>query len=148
LAIAGEVDITQASLTIDGSYSTQDVNVSSAELTAHVLSGQSSPITLEATGSQGANITSGPVESGQTVSFFLPAGSYTVTALQTGQSESAKVGLADGQATAVTLNFNATPTLEIILAVTAAIAAVANVLIWISRSRSLSSRMAGASKRG
>jgi hypothetical protein len=148
LAIAGEVDIPHASVTIDGSYSAQSVEVSSAELTAHVLGAQSSPITLEATGSKGANITSGPVESGQTVSFFLPAGSYTVTALQAGQSESAKVGLTDGLATAVTLNFNATPSLEIILAVTAAIAAVANVLIWILRSRSLSSRMAGTPKRG
>ena len=148
LDIGGAADLTHASVTIDGSYSSQNVNVSLAELTVHVLSDQGSPITLEVTGSQGANITSVPVESNRTVSLFLPTGSYTVTALQTGQSESAKASLTDGLAAAVTLNFNATPGLEIILAVTAAIAAVANVLIWILRSRSLSSRMAGTSKRG
>jgi hypothetical protein len=113
----------------------------------HVLGDQSSPITLEVTGPQGAKvIPPNPVQSGQTVPLFLPTGSYTVTVLQAGASENANVGLADGLATAVTLNFNATPTLEIILAVTAVIAAVANVLIWTLRSRNLSSRMARRSK--
>jgi hypothetical protein len=144
----GGVHIAQGSVTIDGSYSTQNIEVSTAELTVQVLSDQSSPIILEVTGSQGANVTARTVESSRTASLFLPAGSYTVTALQAGQSESARVGLTDGLASAVTLNFNATPSLEIILVVTAAVAAVANVLIWTLRSRSLSSRMAGASKRG
>jgi len=148
LDIGGVVDLAQASVTIDGSYSTQNVEVSSAELTVHVLSDQSPPITLAVTGSQGANIAPSPVQGGQTASLFLPTGSYTVTGLQAGESESAKVGLTDGLATSVTLNFNAIPSLEIILVVTAAIAAVANVLIWTLRSRSLRSRMAGASKRG
>jgi hypothetical protein len=149
LGFRGGVDLAQGSVTVDGSYSTQNIEVNSAELNVRVLGDQGSPTTLEVTSSQGANITTapGPAEGNQTVSLFLPTGSYTVTALQAGgESESAKVGLTDGLATAVTLNFNATPTLEIILAVTAAIAAVANVLIWTLRSRSLSSRMARRSK--
>jgi hypothetical protein len=148
LDVGGEVDLDQGSVTIDGSYTTQSIEVSSAELNVHVLSDQNSPVTLEVSGSQGANIiTPGHVQNGQKLSLFLPTGSYTVTALQAGGgSASATVGLTDGLATAVTLNFNATPTIEIILAVTAAIAAVANVLIWALRSRSLSSRMARRSK--
>jgi hypothetical protein len=144
LGFGGKVDLAQGSVTVDGSYSTQNIEVNSAELNVRVLSDQSSPVTLEVTGSQGANITTtpGPAEDNQTVSLFLPAGSYTVTALQAGESESANLGLTNGLATAVTLNFNATPVIEIILAVTAAVAAVANVLIWTLRSRSLSSRMA------
>ena len=115
LGFGGGVDLAQGSVTVDGSYSTQNIEVNSAELNVHVLGDQGSPVTLEVTSSQGANITaSGPVESNQTVSLFLPTGSYTVTALQAGgESESAKVGLTDGLATAVTLNFNATPIIEI-----------------------------------
>jgi hypothetical protein len=42
----------------------------------------------------------------------------------------------------VTLNFSAFLTFEVILIVTAIMAAIANVSIWILRSRSLSSRLA------
>ncbi|HVB96080.1 MAG TPA: hypothetical protein VND41_05715 [Nitrososphaerales archaeon] len=146
LDIGAQVALTQGSVTVEGSYSTQNIEVSTAELNVHVLGEQSSPITLEVTGSQGASITAATVERNQTVSLFLPAGSYTVTALQAGGSESAKVGLTDGLASAVTLNFNAIPSLEIILVVTAAIAAVANVIVWSSRRRSVSSRLARHSK--
>jgi hypothetical protein len=148
LEIGGVANLTQASVAIGGSYSTQNVEVSSAELDVRILNGQSSPVTLEVTGPRGANVTPAPVQGNQTVSLFLAAGSYNVTASQAGASESANVGLTDGTATSVTLNFNATPGIEIILVVTAAIAAAANVLVWILRSRSLRSRMTGASKRG
>jgi len=148
LDIGGEVGLAPGALTVEGVLSTQTIEVSLAELTVHVLSDQSSPITLEVTGSQGVNITRAGVGSNQTVSFLLPTGSYTVTGSQTGNSQSARVGLTDGFAAAATLNFNATRSLEIILLVTAVIAAIANVLVWTLRFRGLSSRMAGTSKRG
>ena len=69
-----------------------------------------------------------------------------MTASQAGASQSAQVGVADGVASAVTLNFNAIPSLEIILAATAAIAAVANVLVWSLRSRGRRMRLPNPAK--
>jgi len=116
--------------------------VEMAKLTVHVLSDQTSPTTLLVTGPHGVNITSGLVGSNQTSSFLLPTGSYSVTASQGGNSQSAQVALTDGLATAVTLNFSAFLTFEVILIVTAIMAAIANASIWILRSRSLRSRLA------
>ena len=98
------------------------------------------------TGSQDVDITRGPVGSNRTVSFFLPTGSYTVTASQAGESQSAQVDLTDGVAAAVTLNFGASVGLETILVVTAAIAVVANVLVWTLRSRSPRLRLSNRAK--
>ena len=93
------------------------------------------PVTLEVTGSQGANVTRVSLGSNQTASLYLPTGSYAVTASQAGGSQSAQVDLTDGVAAAVTLNFSALTGLEIVLAVTAAIAVAANVFVWTLRSR-------------
>jgi hypothetical protein len=146
LGIGGAAGLAQGELTMDARYATQTVDVTLAELTVHVLTGQGSPTTLDVTGSQDVNITRGPVGSNRTVSLFLPTGSYTVTASQAGGSQSAQVGLTDGVAAAVTLNFGANVGLETILVVTAAVAVVANVLIWILRSRRPRSRLPGLAK--
>ncbi|MDA4115385.1 MAG: hypothetical protein OK442_02380 [Thaumarchaeota archaeon] len=145
LGIGGAAGLAQGELTMGARYTTQTVDVDLAELTVHLLAGQGSPTTLEVTGSQGVDITRGPVGSNRTVTFFLPTGSYTVTASQAGGSQSAQVGLTDGVAASVTLNFGASG-LETILVVTAAIAVVANVLVWILRSRSPRSRLASRGK--
>lgn len=146
LGIGALGGLAQGALNVGGGYSTQTVEVSLAQLTVHLRGGQGSPITVEATGSNGVDVVRSPIGSNRTASLYLPTGSYTVSASQAGGSQSAQVGVADGVASAVTLNFNAIPSLEIILAATAAIAAVANVVIWVVRSRRLSSRMAGPSK--
>jgi len=146
LGIGALGGLTQGTLNIDSQYVTQAAEVSLARLTVHVLGGQSSPITVEVTGPNGVDLTRGPIGSNLTASLYLPTGSYTVTASQAGGSQSARAGVTDGVASSVTLNFNAIPTLEIILAATAAIAAVANVLMWALRSRGLSSKMTAPSK--
>lgn len=135
LAIGGALDVAQGALTADGRYSTQTLRVGLAELTVHLPGDQSNPVTLEVSGSRGVNVTRGPVGSNRTASFFLPTGSYTVTASRAGESQSAQVDLTDGVAATVTLNFNAYAGLETVLAVTAAIAVVANILVWTLRSR-------------
>ncbi len=43
LDIGGAPDVAQGALTTDGRYSTQTLKVNLAELTVHLLSGQSSP---------------------------------------------------------------------------------------------------------
>jgi hypothetical protein len=141
--ISGGHNVAQGSLTVNQGYATQTNKLKLAKLTVHILSDQSALSTLEVTGPQGVNITSGLVGSNQT-SFLLPTGSYTVTALQAGNTQSAQVSLTDGLASAVTLNFNTFLSLEVILIVTAIMAAGANVLTWILRSRSLSSRLAAS----
>ncbi len=70
-----------------------------------------------------------------------------MTASQAGESQSAQVGLTDGFAASVTLNFGAYVGLETVLAVTAAIAVVANVLVWTFRSRGARLRLANRAKR-
>lgn len=146
LDIGGAVDISQGALTLDGSFTTQTLEVRLAELTVHVLSDQNSTVTLDAKGSHGVNVTSGPVGSNHTMALFLPTGSYNVTASQAGESQSAQIGLTDGVAAAVTLNLNAFMGLETILAVTAAIAVIANILVWTLRSRSTRSRFSTRAK--
>jgi hypothetical protein len=135
LAIGALGGLAQGSVTIGGAFSTQKVEVSLAQLTVHVVGGQSSPIMVEAAGSSGVDVTRGPIGGNHSASLYLPTGSYTVTASEAGGSESAQVSVTDGVASAVTLNFNAIPSLEIILAATAAVAAVANVLVWTLRAR-------------
>lgn len=135
LGIGGSPELARGAVTIDGRYATQTVEVSLAQLTVHLVGGQGSPITLDVTGSHGAIITGRPVGGNLTASLYLPTGSYTVTASQAGQSQSAQVGLTDGVASAVTLNFSAFTGLETVLVVAAAIAAVLNVLVWRLRAR-------------
>jgi hypothetical protein len=142
LDISGGHNLTQGTVNLFGRYTAQISGLKLAKLTVHVLSDQTSPTTLQVTGPQGVSITSGIVANNQTSSFLLPAGSYTVAASQGGNSQSAQVALTDGLTTAVTLNFSAFLTFEVILIVTAVMAAIANVSIWILRSRSLSSRLA------
>jgi len=146
LDIGGGNGVAQGSVTLDGSYATQTETLGLAKLTVQVLGGQSSPTSLGVTGPQGVSIASGLVGNNQTTSFLLPTGSYTVTGSQAGNSQTTQVSLTDGFAATVTLNFNAVPSLEIILVVTAVVAVIANVLVWAFRSRSLGSRMASASK--
>jgi len=146
LGIGGAADVAQGALTMNGRYSTQTLHVSSAELTVHLLSNQSSPITIGVTGSQSLDIPPSPIGSNRTVSLFLPTGSYTVTASQAGESQSAQVDLTDGVAAAVTLNFSPSVGLETILAVTAAIAVVANILVWAFRSRGARLRLDNRAK--
>ncbi len=146
LDISGGQGLEAGTLILTSSYATQTERVNLAMLTVHVLSDQMAPTTLEVTGPKGVSITSGLVGTNQTSSFLLPTGSYTVTASQAGNTQTAQVGLTDGLAASVTLNFSTFLTFEIILVVTAALAAIANVLIWVLRSRSLSSRMASSTK--
>jgi hypothetical protein len=141
LGIGGAVGLARGELTIGARYATQTIDVTLAELTVHVPGNQSSPTNLRVTGSQGVNVVRGPIGSNRTTSLFLPTGSYTVTASQAGESQSAQVGLTDGVAASVTFNFNALTSLETVLVVTAAIAVVANVLVWTLRSRSAKSRL-------
>lgn len=131
----------QGSVTVAGGVS-QSTELKLAQLTVHVLSDQSSPTTLEVTGPQGEEVANSAVGSNLTSSFLLPTGSYTVTASQGDNTESAQVGLTDGLGAVITLNFNTFLTFEIILAVTAIMAAVANLAVWIFNSRSLRSRLA------
>jgi hypothetical protein len=140
--IGGGHGVAQGTLTLSGSYLTQSADLRLAKLTVHVLSDQTAPTTLSVIGPQGVNISSGLVGSNQTSSFILPAGSYTVKASQGGDSQSVQVALTNGLATAVTLNFSTFLSFEIILIVTAIMAALANVVIWVLRSRSLGSRLA------
>ena len=146
LDISGGQGLESGTLILTSSYATQTEKVNLAMLTVHVLSDQTAPTTLVVSGPKGVSITSGLVGSNQTSSFILPTGSYTVTASQAGNSQTEQVGLTDGLAASVTLNFSTFLTFEIILVVTAALAAIANVLIWVLRSRSLSSRMSATSK--
>jgi hypothetical protein len=146
LDFGGGRDLAQGSLKVTERYTTQTSAFETAELTVHVLSDQSSPTTLDVTGPGGVDITRGAMGSNQTKVLLLPTGSYAVTASQGGNSQSVQVGLTDGLATSVSLNLGAFPALEVILVVTATAAAVANVAVWVLRSRSLSSRLAPRSK--
>ncbi len=140
--ISGGQNLARGTVTLNQRYGSQTSQLKLAKLTVHVLSDQSSPSTLKVTGPQGVDITSALVGSNQTSSFLLPTGSYTVAASQGGDSQSAQVSLTDGVATAVTLNFSTFLTFEIILIVTAIMAGLANILIWVLRTRSLGSRLA------
>ncbi|MDA4117823.1 MAG: hypothetical protein OK455_05710 [Thaumarchaeota archaeon] len=142
LDVAGGHDLEQGSVTIRGSFSTQTSTFDLAKLTVDILSDQNSPRTLQVTGPQGLNLTRNVLGNNRSATFLLPAGSYSVTLSQGGSSQSAQVVLTDGHATAVTLNFSTFLTFETILIVTAIVAAIGNVLIWVLRTRSLGSRMA------
>jgi hypothetical protein len=142
LDMGGVHDLATGSLTVDTKYETLTTELDTAKLTIHVLSDQNSPLAVDVAGPGGVTVASGPLGENRTSTFLLPAGSYTVTASQEGSSQSAQVGLTDGIATSLSLNLNQLPTLEIILVVTAIMAAFANVLVLILRPGSLSSRLA------
>jgi hypothetical protein len=142
LDISGGQNIASGLVGLVRGYTAETRNLNMAKLTVHVLSDQTSPTTLEVKGPQGVSASSSVVGGNQTSSFLLPTGSYSVTANQGGNSQSAQVALTAGVATAVTLNFSAFLTFEVILIVPAIMAAIANVSIWILRSRSLRSRLA------
>jgi hypothetical protein len=146
LDIAGGHGFEQGSVTINTPFSTKTTTFALAELVVQLVGDQNSPITLRVTGPKGLDLERNLPSSNQTATFVLPAGSYSVTAGQAGNSQSAQVRLSDGVATLVTLNFSTFLTFEIILIVTALVAAVGNVLFWFLRSRNLSSRMATSSK--
>jgi len=146
LDISGGQNVSQGSTTIYNSYSTQTLKVALSKLTIHLLSDQSAPSTVDITGPQGVNITSNLVGSNQTMSYLLPPGSYTITGSQAGNTQNDQTVLVKAQAAVVTLNFNTFLSFDVILVVTAALAAIANVVIWALRSRSLSSKMASLSK--
>lgn len=141
--VSGGHDAARGGVTLSQRYATQSYLLTLAKLTVRVLSDQGSPATLQITGPQGVNITRGLVPANATSSFILPGGSYTIVASQGGTSQSAQVSLTDGLSTSVTLDFSTFLTFEIILIATAIMAALANVTVWVLRSRSLGSMLAG-----
>ncbi|MGH9917785.1 MAG: hypothetical protein ACRD6W_02765, partial [Nitrososphaerales archaeon] len=157
LDVNGETDLAQGTATVVKSYSSLTENISLALLTVHVLSSGNLATTLGVTGPAGLNISSRHVGVNQSATFLLPTGAYTVTGLQANSSRSAQVTVEDGLADSLTLTFNTafTPSaggsneaLAIILIAAAAVAAIANVALWLLRSRSLGARMAGAEPKG
>jgi hypothetical protein len=158
LDVNGENDLANGTATLVKSYSTLTEPVSLALLTVQVLSNRNLPTVLDVTGPLGVNISSSAVGVNQTVSFFLPTGTYTVTGLQANESQSAQTSVKAGLADSLTLSFQtvATPasgssyaTFEIILVATAVVAAVTIVavrVLRVRRSRSLRARMANLSK--
>lgn len=142
--ISGGVGFEQgSSVTVPISYSTKTLALNLAKLTVYVVSDQSSPTNLEVTGPRGLNIAGGLTGTNQTMSFVLPPGTYSVTATQAGNTQAAQVALTDGLVSVVTLNFNTLVSFEIILVVTAVIAAVANVMVFLLRGRGIAPRLAG-----
>jgi hypothetical protein len=132
-------------LTIEGNGS-QTAAIDMAKLVVKVagspgstLVGTSATTTIavDVTGSDGLNITE-TAKGGQSVSFVLPAGSYTVTATQGGASQTTQVGLSNGVETTISLTLSTLPTLEIILVITAVIGALGNLIVWTLRSKRLS----------
>ena len=119
-------------------------SLSLAKLTVNVVSDQTSATTLEVTGPNGLNITGQLIGANQTMSFILPTGSYSIAATQAGNTQNAQVSVTDGAASSATINFNTLLSFEIILVVTAAMAAIANLVIWIIRSRSLGSKLSSS----
>ncbi|HEV2389228.1 MAG TPA: hypothetical protein VGS04_00740 [Nitrososphaerales archaeon] len=147
LDIGGAPGVAQGALTAAGPYSIQTLKVTLAELTVHLPGGQGSPVALQVSGSRGVNVSRAVPGSNVTASFFLPTGSYTVTASQAGESQSAHIDLTDGAAGSVALNFSAYAGLETVLAVTAAIAVVANILVLAFRRRGARSGLVKRAKR-
>lgn len=142
LDIAGGSTLAQGSLSFNASYQSQTDEVPTAMLTVHVVGNQGSPTTISVTGPGGLNLTSSAVGTNPSESLFLPEGPYTVSASQGGGSQSATVGLSQGDAIGLTLNLNSASDLEVILVVTAVIAAVANFMVWMGRPRGLGRRPA------
>lgn len=153
LDINGQNDLAQGNATIVKSYSTLTEQISLGFLTVRVISDRNLTTTLEVTGPS-VGISSGPVGANQSATFLLPRGNYTVTGLQANKSQSAQTSVNDGLADSLTLVFTTATssagtsfeTFEIILIAAGAVAAVANVALWVFRSRSLRARMADASK--
>lgn len=142
LDIGGGRDLAVGSVTINSSYRAQVSALTTAQLTVHIHSDQGALTVVDVTGPGGVNITADLAGNSPSSSLFLPGGLYTVTASQGDSSQSAQVSLTDGQATSIDLNLSAFPTLEVILAVTAIVAAVANVAIWVLRPRGVGMRVA------
>ena len=140
---AGGHDVAQGSVTVSESGTATNSELKLAQLTVHVLSDQSAPASLQVKGPSGIQFTAA-LGTNLTASYVLPAGSYTVTASQGDNTESAQTALVSGAAASVTLNFNTFQSFEIILIVTAIMAAVANVAVWVLSSRSLRARLASS----
>jgi hypothetical protein len=143
LDLAGGQDVAGGSVTVGQSGTQLNSPIKLAQLAVHVISDQTAPATLTIDGPKGVKLTSA-LGANLTASFLLPAGSYTVTASQSDNVESTQVALTDGDATAVTLNFNTFMSLEIILIVTAIMAAAADVAVWLFSSRSLRAKLAAS----
>lgn len=146
LSIGGAVALSPRVLTIRDAYSTQTVEVDLAQLTVHLVGDQASPITLDVSGPGGLDISTTPAGGNRTVSLFLPAGPYALTASQGGHSATAQLQLSVGAAETSTLNLNGLTGLETFLVVTAAIAAVANILVWALRAKDSRQRVPTAPK--
>jgi len=143
LAISGgpAMEVSTPVPLIPAPFTAQTVRVSLAKLTVNVVSDLSAPSNVQVTGPGGLNVSGALTGSNQTMSLLLPSGSYSVSASQAGYSQSSDVALTDGTASSVTLNFNTFMSFEIILVVTAAIAAIANVLVFVLRGRGLGARL-------
>ena len=146
LSIGGAVALSPRVLTIQDAYSTQTVEVDLAQLTVHLVGDQASPITLDVSGPDGLDISTAPAGSNRTLSLFLPAGPYSLTASQGEHSATAQLELSVGAAETSTLNLNGLTSLETFLVVTAAIAAVANILVWALRAKDSRQRVPAAPK--
>ncbi len=134
LAIGG-VGLEQGSSAFGADNSVDVVGVSLAQLTVGFSTGEQSPISLSVRGPSGMALSSNIQAGERTATLFLPTGTYTLTASQSGQSQSAQVDLVDGQASSASMSFGTLVAFEGLLVVTAVAAALANVLVFVLRSR-------------
>jgi hypothetical protein len=136
----GGIRVAAGSMSVPRPFSSENSSVGVARLDLHVVGSNSSLGALEIAGPTGAVLTQ-QVGVNRNSTFYLPAGTYTVTGVQGGDSQTAKVTLTSGSASSVTLDLTTVVRLEVILLVTGLIAAVANVLILALRSRGFRSRI-------
>jgi hypothetical protein len=155
LDIDGENDLVQGTASLVKGYSTVQEQIGLGLLMVHVLSNRDLTTTLNVTAVAGVSFSRGHVGVNQTASFLLPTGAYTVTASQANKSQSAQTTVKDGLEDSLTLAFQTAAgssagssyaIFEIILIVTAVVAAIANVAVRVLHSRSPRARMKNASK--
>jgi hypothetical protein len=111
------------SLTIESPYTLTNSSVSVGRLTVFVIGDGSAEAVARVIGTTGGNITR-LVNDSQASSFYLPAGSYRITASQGFNSLSTTVTLADGSDSTVKLDIRTFQSLQVALALTAVIGAV------------------------
>jgi hypothetical protein len=130
-----------SSLTIENPYTLTKGNVSVARFTVLVISDDNSAkAVVEVFGATGVNITR-LANVGQSSSFFLPAGSYRVTATQGLNSLSAMATLTNGSDNTVKLDLSTFQRLEVALTLTAVVGVVSILLYWAVGSWNLKPRL-------
>ena len=136
----GGIKTGAGSLTLSRPFSAANASFDVAKLDLRLVSSNSSAGALRISGSNGAAVTR-LVQVNHNSTFFLPAGSYTVTGAQGADSQTSSVVLVNGEESSVTLDLTTVLRLELILVATGLIAAGANVLIWLFRSRGFRPRL-------